>query len=899
MIGKTLAHYEVLAHLGAGGMGEVFRARDTKLGREVALKILPAAVAEDPERLARFQREAQLLASLNHPNIAAIHGVEVADGVRFLVMELAEGQDLQMRLREGAFPLEDATSIARAIAEGLEEAHERGVVHRDLKPANVMVSDAGKVKILDFGLARAYSGGDHEEGDPALSPTITAAMTSAGTVLGSAAYMSPEQAKGREVDRRTDIWAFGVILYEMITGKRLFDGETISETMAAVLKDPIDLDALPTETPASIRSVLARCLERDPMQRLRDIGEARIHLDPSAATRVLSGSAHQAVVEGPGTRKTSWLPWALFAAATVAAIGLGLRPSTPPSDDAPDVRRFAIETPDGTSFHLSGANPGPLTLSPDGSRAVFTARDETGTQSLWFRDLALATAQRVPGTEGAQYAFWSPDGTSVAYYSGADLRILDLESRTNRAIIGTTSGKGGAWLADGTILFTRTSVTSIERIDPDTGEATVLTDLEAEPVSNSHRHPRDLGNGRNFLFAARTVERSNEAPVAILLGDLEGGPAREILRADGQAEFANGHILYGQNGKLYARPFDVDALEFTGPPTLIAEGVGLIPGAALTLLSVSRNGALVFHPGERTTLLANLSWFGMDGEALGHMGDPAGFGTFAISPDGERVAFAAFDNRLGTGDLFIQELESGVRTRLTFDGIDESYPVWSPDGRLIYYLAAGPSTNEVRVLEPDGREDPKVVFVDSTMVAIHDVSPDGRFLSYSTEDSGIEDGHAYLRPLDGSSGPILIDDVSVSSRNATFSPDGKWIAYAIVDAGGWNLYVKTNPPGTRKWEVSQTSAFWYDWHPDGSMILHQWDSADVDGTPVDLTGTTPSFGTTRVVIENVQAPLSALHRFEIAPDGQRILISTGDNMDDSRPARVVLNWPELVRREME
>ena len=341
MIGKTLAHYEVLAHLGAGGMGEVFRARDTKLGREVALKILPAAVAEDPERLARFQREAQLLASLNHPNIAAIHGVEVADGVRFLVMELAEGQDLQMRLREGAFPLEDATSIARAIAEGLEEAHERGVVHRDLKPANVMVSDAGKVKILDFGLARAYSGGDHEEGDPALSPTITAAMTSAGTVLGSAAYMSPEQAKGREVDRRTDIWAFGVILYEMITGKRLFDGETISETMAAVLKDPIDLDALPTETPASIRSVLARCLERDPMQRLRDIGEARIHLDPSAATRVLSGSAHQAVVEGPGTRKTSWLPWALFAAATVAAIGLGLRPSTPPSDDAPGVRRCA------------------------------------------------------------------------------------------------------------------------------------------------------------------------------------------------------------------------------------------------------------------------------------------------------------------------------------------------------------------------------------------------------------------------------------------------------------------------------------------------------------------------------------------------------------------------------
>lgn len=897
MIGKKLAHYEVTAHIGAGGMGEVVRARDTKLGRDVALKILPASVAEDAERLARFQREAQLLASLNHPNIAAIHGVEHAEGVRFLVMELADGQDLEVRLRDGALPVDDAIGIARGIAEGLEEAHERGVVHRDLKPANVMVSDAGKVKILDFGLARAYSGAPLDEGSPALSPTITAAMTSAGTVLGSAAYMSPEQAKGREVDRRTDIWAFGVILYEMITGKRLFEGETVSETMAAVLKDPIDLDALPSHVPAAIVSLLGRCLERDPLQRLRDIGEARIHLDPSAATKVLSGSQPQASVEETPARRVSWLPWALFAAAAIAAVGLGLRPAGVASKAEGDevVRRFSIEIPEGAAFHLSGANPGPITLSPDGTRAVFTARDGTGAQSLWIRHFSRATAEALPGTEGGQYPFWSPDGKSVAYYSESELRILDLESRTNRALTSTASGKGGAWLSDGTILFTRGPVNPIERFDLTTGDVEVLTDLEAEPAANSHRHPRDLGNGKNFLFATRTLERSNEAPVAIMIGNLDGGPPSVLLHADGQAEFANGHILYGLSGKLYARPFDTDALEFTGPPVLISEGVGLIPGAALTLLSASRNGTLAFHPGERTTLLALLSWFDMEGGALGPMGDPAGFGSFAISPDGRQVAYSSFDNRLGTGDLFVHDLETGVRTRLTFDAIDEQFPVWSPDGGSIFYLASEPGTNEIRRMEPEGRGDPEVILADETVNTLDDISPDGRFLTYSTEPTSSSATRSFIYPVDGSGPAVSVDEPSTVVRNAKFSPDGRWIAYAINDAGGWRLYVKTNPPGSRKWEVSRRQAFWYDWHPDGGRILHQWDNADVFETPVDLSGTSPSFGPTVVAIENVQAPLSQLHQFHVHPDGQRILVSTSDNMDDERPARVVLGWPSLVR----
>jgi len=898
VIGKTLAHYEVTAHLGAGGMGEVVRARDTKLGRDVALKILPAAVADDAERLARFQREAQLLASLNHPNIAAIHGVEEDDDVRFLVMELAEGEDLQVRLRDGALPLEDATAIARDIAEGLEEAHECGVVHRDLKPANVMVSTNGKVKILDFGLARAYSGSDHEEGDPALSPTITAAMTSAGTVLGSAAYMSPEQAKGREVDRRTDIWAFGVILYEMITGQRLFEGETVSETMAAVLKDPIDLDTLPAEVPVGIRSLLARCLERDPRRRLRDIGEARIHLDPSATTTVLSGGAPAAKEPVAMGGRAPVVPWTLFVLAVLAAAWFALDPlATTPEDGAEGagVIRAAIEPPDGVGLHLSGANPGPATISPDGTRLVYTARTENGGRGLWLQELSHRDARRLEGTDDGQYPFWSPDGRSIAYFSDADLRVHDLDSRTDRAVAAAGGGKGGCWFPDDTILFAASAATALSRLDLATGEVSAVTRLSDEPAANSHRHPRSLGSDRYFLFAGRTTERVTGPSVAILFGDLETGEVRELLRADGQAEFAAGHLFYALESKLYARPFDAARGEFTGVATLVADGVGLIPGAGLSLVSVAPTGALAYHPGERVSLLGDLLWFDLEGEALGPMGAPAGYGAFDISPDGRRVAYAAFDNQLGTGDLYVHDVETDVRTRLTFDAAGEEFPVWSPDGRTVYYLSTEGGVAEIRGLEPDGRGDPVVIYADSNLTRLDDVSPDGTRIAFGADESeGTGEEQAYVMDLDGEAPPIRIDPTSVSSGVPRFSPDGLWIAYAARDGGGWRLNLKANPPGSRKWQVSDTDAFWFDWHPQGDRLFHQWGSGDLSVTAVDLSGTSPAVGATRVQVRDLQTPISGLHGFRIAPDGERILITSGESMEDDRPIRLVIGWDRIV-----
>ena len=901
MAPRQLAHYELLGLLGRGGMGEVHRARDTKLGREVALKILPAEVAGDAERLARFEREAQLLASLNHPNIAAIHGLEQADGQRFLVMELAEGEDLAERLRRGPIPVDEAIAIARQIAEGLEEAHEKSIVHRDLKPANVMVSAEGKVKILDFGLARAYQGGVEEEGDPALSPTITAAMTRVGTILGSAAYMSPEQAKGRALDRRTDIWAFGVILHEMVTGERLFSGETVSETMAAVLKDPIDLEALPVDLPPSIRVLLQRCLERDPRERLRDIGEARIHLrDPLSSSVLHEASASVGPTGTPasGSRR-AWIPWSLAALLLVAWIGSSMLGGPPPesTDASPSSRllRVSVEPPAGYGFHLTGTNPGHFVLSPDGRRAVFAARDEGGDHRLFLLDLALGVPEPIAGTEGGQYPFWSPDGQSIGYLSSSALRVLDLQARTDREIARTTAGKSGCWIDRDTIVFAAGATDGLSRVDLNTLEVSLLTDLTEEPASNSHRIPRSLGDGRHFLFTARLSGTNQQLGGAVMIGDAETGEIRELVRADGQAEYALGHVLYGLENQLYARPFDVEALEFTGPPALVAEDVGVIPGANLVLFSASGNGVLAYHPGERESLLTELHWYAVDGENLGTLGEPAGFGLFSISNDGGRVALTTYDNQLGTGDLFLHDLAADIRTRITFDTADESWPVWSPDDRLLYYLRSDNDQVEVLALEPDGREDPEVVLRDDRLRALDAVSPDGAYLSVAVENPDGGGLRAAVLGLD--TGEIELVDADVrDSGLALFSPDGRWVAYGALVGGQWNLYLKTFPLSSRKWQITDRGAFWFAWDPEGDTLYHQLTGNVLHATAIDLSSGTPSVGRTEVAIDDFQTPLTDVHAVRMTPDGTRFLVSDGGVVEDDRPVRLVVGWPEIVSK---
>jgi len=892
LLGRTVAHYQITDKLGEGGMGAVYRARDTKLDREVALKFLSPEVANDPERLARFRREAKVLASLNHPHIAGIFGLEEVDGEGFLVMELAEGEDLAQRLKRGPLPIDDASSIARQIALGLEEAHEKGIVHRDLKPANVMVAADGTVKILDFGLARAYA--DNDDGDLEHSPTITAAMTQVGTILGTAAYMSPEQAKGKPLDRRSDIWSFGVILLEMLSGRSPFQADTISETVASVLMQPIAWDSLPDETPPGLQALLERCLERDPGRRLRDIGEARIHLEDPAQSVLLGAST----ISGPvpvapeSSGRAGWIPWALVAALAVALLGVALRGGGGPAGEPAPLVMTAIPAPEDMEFHLSGTNPAPAAISPDGRYVVYGARGSSSAHRLWLKDLSRPETRELPDTDGGQYPFWSPDSRSIAFFANAALRILDLDTGTVRDVVPATDGKGGCWMPDGQILFAPDATGGLVRWDPSTGETTPLTSVTEGPDANSHRLPRPLGDDA-FLYAARTNAGGRAGGTVVMAARLDGPLTREVVDAQTQAAYAGGYLIYQDETNLVAAPFDAASLEPTGPATTLATDVGIIQGAALGLYSVSDTGHLLYHPGYQATQIAELSWYDMDGRKRGTVPSDARVGRFQVSPDGRRVAYEMWSGSSGLADLWLFDFANGVPSRLTFDAASEECPVWAPDGRTIYYLQSRGQDRTVVALEPDTRAEPRVIRQGDELRALMDVSPDGRTLSVAAVDS-LGRNYAQLMPLDPEQRPVDIDREAQGTYFATFSPDGRWISYGLLDSGRWMTYLKTNPPGQRKWQLTEERSLWHDWDPAGDRIYHQWSGTELWVTTLDLTGGTPRVGQTTVALEGFPAPVSDLHNIEVGPDGQTIYVLDSTGEVDTKPLRLIQNWTRLL-----
>jgi serine/threonine protein kinase len=900
---KMVAHYEISSKLGEGGMGEVYRASDTKLDREVALKFLPREVATDPERLARFRREAKVLASLNHPNIAGVHGLEEAEGKLFLVMELAEGEDLAKRLSRGPLSVPEAVEIAAQIAEGLEEAHEKGIVHRDLKPANVMVGSDGRVKILDFGLARAYAGDSVDEGDLANSPTITAAMTQMGTILGTAAYMSPEQAKGRPVDRRADIWSFGVILNEMLTGDTPFLAETVSETVAAVLMRPIDLSGLPAEVPPPLATLLQRCLERDPRKRLRDIGEARVYLQDPAAASLLSSSippgVESAIPGGAGATTRPWLPWAVVGVLAVALAVALVRGSGGPAAESGDATIWSsLESPLEAGFHLSGTNPAPAVFSPDGTKLVYGARTASASPDLWLQDLSSARPRKLPGTSGASYQFWSPDGQSVAFYSAGTLNVMDLATETRREVAMHSGGKGGCWTTGDQILFTVSASAPISQLDLATGAIKEITDLRADPPSNSHRHPRVLTED-SFLFTARLEDTASGSPVAIMVGHMDGSPSTELMRGESQAEYVDGHLLYLNEANLIARPLDVQTLEFTGPPVTLATDVGRIPGAALALFSSAAEDNLVFHPGYSATLSAKLAWYDEAGNRLGEAAELEAIGNFDVSPDGRRVAIEIWGDRSGLSDLWLYDLQTSIPTRLTFEAGSERTPHWSPDGSTLYYLSESDGVTRIMALEPESRAEPREVFVASGLVGLADVAPDERWLSVVATDTVSGTMQTHVVSVDGSGEMVQVDESGENSYAGVFTPDGRWIAYALADEGSFKIYLKTNPPTSRKWQITDQPAFWFDWSPEGDRIYFQGGSSELFVTDIDLSGNTPRTGQTRVAIDVFPNPVTNLHDVSVGSDGKTFFVTDAGASDDARPLRLVQNWSRLLERGTE
>jgi Tol biopolymer transport system component len=894
-VGTRLGAYEILSPLGAGGMGEVYRARDTKLGREVALKVLPEEFAADSERMARFEREAKVLASLNHPNIASIYGFEDSSGAgtpaRALVMELVEGPTLADLITRGLIPLDEALPIAKQIAEGLEYAHERGIVHRDLKPANVKITPDGAVKILDFGLAKALEG-DTAAKDPSSSPTMSRLATQTGIILGTAAYMAPEQAKGKAVDRRADIWAFGCVLYEMLTGCKQFDGETVTDILASVVRAEPDWSLLPGGTPALMRKLLERCLKKDPKQRLQAIGDARIALEEalSGAEPEPLPSPAAVAVRVPRWRRA--LPWVLVAAFAALVIALGAA-HFGRNVEAPRVLRLTVDPPENGEFGTS------LALSPDGTRLVFVAT-ANGKQTLWLRPLDSVQAQPISGTENGKFPFWSPDGKSIGFFANGKLKRVDLGSGSVQALceVSTENARGGSWGSGGTILFSPDINSPLMKISATGGTPSPATAFDSSRQDRSHRWPLFLPDGRHFLFVE---ERGNGLPSTIEAGSLDSTKTAPILTlpADSSVAYAAGFLLYSKDGSLMAQPFDANRLKLAGKAGPIAtkvSPVGIIGPTGYVAVSASATGLLAYRTS--APLVSQLMLVDRSGKTLSAIGPLRGYSGPALSPDRKKIVVGIPDpDNAGVTSLWLVDVASGATTRFTFDKSDHRWPVWSPDGRWVYFGSNTAGTYNMYRKRADGSGTRELVRRSRNLEAPTSIPRDGRYLLFDELSPKTNNDIWYL-PLQPPGKARVFLHTPASEIGANLSPDGKWVAYVSNEnsPSEFEVFVSPFPPNGSKWQVSSKGGHWPIWSHDGRELYF------VSGAMLMATKVTPGatfqFQPPQPLF-SFRSPENfrdANPDYTVFPGGQEFLLNKLATTKVNVPITVMTNWTEAVKQ---
>jgi serine/threonine-protein kinase len=889
LTGRRISDYQILTPLGAGGMGEVYRARDTKLGREVAIKILPRAFTSDPDRLARFEREARVLAALNHPHIGAIYGVVESDDIQALVLELVEGPTLADRLAKGPVTVAEAVGIARQIADALEAAHEKGIVHRDLKPANIKITPDGNVKVLDFGLAKAAAGDAASGADFSRSPTVTVGGTREGAILGTAAYMSPEQSRGRPVDKRSDIWAFGCVLYELLTGRQAFAQETISDTIAAVLDREPDWTALPTSVPTSVSALLRRCLQKDSHRRLHDVADARIELEETLGAHV---SADRARPSQPATLK--WVVGFLLLAVTVGAAIWSLRPSpaTAPSS------RIASILPSGQL--LAGLEVGSaLALSPDGGRLAYVARQD-GVQRLYLRQLSGLDAQPVPGSEGAVEPFFSPDGRWVAFFAGGKLRKASVSSGESLILADATDPRGGSWGSKGNIVFAPTRRTVFEAVLDTGGSPQTVTRVGEE--ENAHRWPEFLPSGEAVLFAAAGTGRDwNSAQIAVQ--SLRTGERRNLLQGGTHPRYAaSGHLIYASGGNLMAAPFDPDRLEVTGTPVAVVEGVvqSALTGAAQ--YSISATGSLIYVPASVQATERRLVWVSRNGTEEPTTAPPHGYRQPRISPDGRRIAVAIEEKDT---QVWLYDFARDTLTRLSFEGEVNYNPIWSPDGNRVAFQSTGRGTiGGLFSLPADGSGRVERIGEAGS-------SGSGGAGCGGNPGSWTPDGQVLACTVVGD--PKTNMDITLLKRGDTqlqrflqtpfnegapvFSPDGHWLAYASDESSRYEIYVSAYPGPGGKYQISNGGGTEPAWNRSGRELLYRSGdrmmAVDVQVQP------TFSVGMARVLFQGQYEPNPTMNaNYDVSPDGQRFLMLKPASAQEAAPTQinVVLNWDQELKR---
>jgi Tol biopolymer transport system component len=884
LIGRRVAHYSIVDKLGEGGMGVVYKARDTHLDRFVAIKVLPEAFSRDPDRLARFTREAKVMASLNHPNIATVHGVEDSGGVSVLVMEVVEGPTLAQRIALGAVPLEEALPIARQMAEALEYAHEHGVIHRDLKPANIKITSEGRVKVLDFGLAKALAQEAGPQagtpGDPADSPTQTMRTTSAGIILGTAAYMAPEQVRGQSVDRRADIWSFGVVLYEMLTGRQLIGGPTISDTLAAVLTSEPDL----TPVPAGARRIVERCLRKDPHQRWQAMGDVRIAME-----EVPAGGITEAA---PAPLWKSMLPWIAagvlaILAATLAFIHLREKPAEMP------MVRLTFGAPDKTVFSrdprvLGGGVIAPFAVSPDGRRVVFGATSADGKSQLWVRSLDALAAQPLAGTEGASNPFWSPDSRSIGFAADGKLKRIDVSGGTALTLADAPASQGGTWSRDGVVLFVPRSLTAVQRVPAAGGALSAAAKLDEANKEVGHRWPWFLPDGRHFLFAAVRTQNTDHA--TIHAGSLDSPERKVLLEADSSAVYAGGYLLFLRESTLMAQPFDPGRLTTTGDAVPIAENI--------VRFSVSESGVLGYATRGRND--QNLAWFDRSGRRLSTVADPGTLGRIHSSPDGKKAAVSI--NSGNNQDIWIYDLLRGLRTRFTFDAAVESEAVWSPDGRTIAFSSNRKGHEDLYRKASDGTGVEELLFADDLDKRPKSWSPDGKFLLYSAVSPKTQDD-IWILPLTPERAgaplkPYPFLQTAFWETREQFSPDGRWVVYQSNESGRNEIYVALFPSAGGKRQVSTGGGITPRWRRDGKEIIYISPDRKLVAVEVSMKGATLEFGEARLLFGPLEAVQIVLGFFyDVSADGQRFLLVVPSEGDTSGALTLVLNWTAGLRKK--
>ncbi len=889
--GARLGPYEIVAPLGTGGMGEVYRARDTRLDRTVAIKILPSHLSFSPEARQRFEREARAVSSLNHPHICTLHDVGSHGGLDFLVMEYLEGETLASRLHRGALPVEEALRAAIQVAGALDQAHRQGVIHRDLKPGNIMLTKSG-AKLLDFGLAKSAAA-TAAPTQLTTSPTLTSPLTAEGSIVGTFQYMAPEQLEAKEVDARSDIFSFGAVLYEMVTGKKAFEGTSQATLIVSIMdRQPPPISAVQPLIPPALDRVVMTCLAKSPDERWQTAHDVALQL----RWIVEAGSA--AGVPAPvaarrRSRERVWMGAALMLGAAALAMALILVRQT-----LPETRlvRATILPPEGAQLVPAGQAAGPIEVSPDGRYLAFGAMAPDGKRQLWVRALDAVAPTPLTGTEEGTRLFWSPDSRSLGFFAKKKLKKVDIAGGPSIAVCDAPDGRGGTWNREGVIVFARDSVGPLSRVSAAGGEASPVTEVASSEKDITHRYPYFLPDGRHFLYLERTPGTSGVQETAILLGSLDSKEKKILVRGGLNPVYASGYLLFAREGTLMAQPFDPARLELAGDAFPIAESILSDAQFSRAVFSASSNGVLAYQSGSATNE-SQLIWYDKAGKQVGTVGDRAAYSTPLLSPDGKRLGVSMIDPESGNWDIWIYDLARNVRTRFTFDPGVDAVTIWSPDASRIAFSSNRKGHFDIYQKAASGVGSEELLLGSDADKFASSWSPDGKYLAFNQSDPNVTDRtDIWFLPLSADRKPTRFLGTPFDEGAARFSSDGRWIAYVSDESGRNEVYVVPFPVPNGKWQISTTGGDEPRWANDGKELYYLApDSklmvARVSGSEksFEVIDVNPLFGT--------KLSLEIGSKYDVSPDAKRFLTNSSLERGTVSPITLVVNWTAAVQRK--